>query len=284
MFYFTNQAVISSTTTATNVTSCLGACCIAGTCSLTTPQNCDSESFNGFVPCSNATCPMTSTVLPLVGCTINYGNGTCATQWGYNNLNNFTVSIPYGSDNNFTQQGVQGTIFYPGIHLNNFTSYGLCSSILTWFIEYEGYNSSVSNTNMTTCTGACCNITLCASTTDNTCSLYPNTTFKGYFTNCTSGINGTSPCGIPTPINPIVNCTINYGNTTCSTIFGYNNTNTVPITIPIGSDNFFTPITNEGQTTIFQSGLNLNQFIVYWNCLLGSIQWTIIINQTIINF
>jgi len=168
--------------------------------------------------------------------------------------------------------------------LDQFTVVHSCAEgPLTWFIEYEGLNSSASDVNITTCTGACCNLTYCINTIDTNCSIIGNTTFQGFYTNCTSGINGTSPCGTPGPINPLVNCTINNGAGLCRTGFGYNNTNSVQIVIPVGTNNFFTPQPQDrGQTTVFQPGVNFNQFVVFWNCTDGSLSWTISVQQTFV--
>jgi hypothetical protein len=274
------SAVISSTATASNVTSCTGACCTQGVCSQKTDTACASpDSFNGFfTPCSSVICPPSADIVVIAGCTIaNSTSDLCITTWGYSSIIN--VTIPIGIDNFFSPGSInegQTTVFKSGLFLNQFTTITPCSQgPLTWLVRFEGENSTSTSFNFTTCTGACCNITYCATVTDLVCASFPLTTFHGFSTNCTSN-GGISPCGLPTPINPIANCTINYGNGTCSTAFGYNNTNSVSISIPIGSDNFFSSsLFGQVQTTTFLPGYFPNQFIALWNCLAGSLSWTI---------
>jgi len=61
------------------------------------------------------------------------------------------------------------------------------------------------------------------------------------------------------PVRPILECVQPNGNGTYTAYFGYDNENTVPVTIPIGTDNKFTPAPISGtQPAVFQSGRTPN--------------------------
>jgi FG-GAP repeat protein/putative Ig domain-containing protein len=68
---------------------------------------------------------------------------------------------------------------------------------------------------------------------------------------------------IPATVVPILNCVQRNHNGTYTARFGYDNSTGAAVTIPVGSNNFFTPGNqNRGQTTVFQPGLVSNAFSV----------------------
>lgn len=57
------------------------------------------------------------------------------------------------------------------------------------------------------------------------------------------------------PIYPLVECVLDNKNGTYTAFFGYDNTNSVPVTIPVGTNNRFSPSPeNRGQPTTFAPG------------------------------
>jgi FG-GAP repeat/Putative Ig domain len=67
---------------------------------------------------------------------------------------------------------------------------------------------------------------------------------------------------VPTVV-PILECVQHNQNGTWTARFGYDNTTGATVTIPVGSNNFFTPGNqNRGQTTVFQPGRVTNAFSV----------------------
>jgi RHS repeat-associated protein len=65
---------------------------------------------------------------------------------------------------------------------------------------------------------------------------------------------------------PVLNCVANYGNGNYIARFGYQNNNSAAVTIPVGTNNTFTPTpANRGQTTTFQPGKQNYTFNVLFN-------------------
>ena len=57
------------------------------------------------------------------------------------------------------------------------------------------------------------------------------------------------------PVYPILECVRQNGPSQYVAIYGYNSANGVPVTIPVGPKNKFTPAPQDrGQTTVFQPG------------------------------
>jgi hypothetical protein len=67
-------------------------------------------------------------------------------------------------------------------------------------------------------------------------------------------------------VRPVLECVQKNGNGTYTAFFGYKNENSVPVTIPIGCNNKFTPSPiDRGQPTVFQPGRQYRMFSVLFN-------------------
>lgn len=67
-------------------------------------------------------------------------------------------------------------------------------------------------------------------------------------------------------VKPVLECVVNNGGGYFTARFGYQNLNTVNVTIPVGTNNKFTPTpTNRGQTTVFLPGRQQFVFDVPFN-------------------
>jgi hypothetical protein len=68
---------------------------------------------------------------------------------------------------------------------------------------------------------------------------------------------------IPATVVPFLRCVRRVGGNTYTAYFGYDNSTGAAVTIPVGSNNYFTPGNqNRGQTTVFQPGRVTNAFSV----------------------
>lgn len=105
--------------------------------------------------------------------------------------------------------------------------------------------------------GVCCmSDDTCQITLPNNC----NGIFNQNITTCSFG-----QC-FKNTIFPIFNCNTNFGNGTCQSFWGYNNTGNAT-TVNIGPNNAFSPgIQNEGQPFTFQKGVFNNVFSFFKNC------------------
>ncbi|MGH9903230.1 MAG: hypothetical protein ACRD68_15590, partial [Pyrinomonadaceae bacterium] len=75
-------------------------------------------------------------------------------------------------------------------------------------------------------------------------------------------------------VSPVVECVLDRGNGAFTGWFGYNNPNVVPVTIPLGTANKFTPTPAErGQAVTFQPGRHRNVFAVAHTG--GNLVWTL---------
>jgi len=71
------------------------------------------------------------------------------------------------------------------------------------------------------------------------------------------------------PVRPILECVVDHGDGSYTAYFGYLNDNDVPVTIPVGSDNRFSPSPSDrGQPTEFQPGRT-----GYWPDAAFSVTW-----------
>ena len=146
--------------------------------------------------------------------------------FGYQNDNEDTVVIPIGSDNRFVpgENRGQTTVFLPGNHSNAFVVEGIPSRLLlSWAVTHAGA------------------------------------------TRVATPFSGMPQCGDrPPPLVPvgIFACITDRGGT-FDAVFGYENDNTVDVTLPVGLRNFFTPQpANRGQPTVFHPGRHDNAFTV----------------------
>lgn len=78
----------------------------------------------------------------------------------------------------------------------------------------------------------------------------------------------------PVPVSPVLECVSDQGDGQYVAHFGYNNPNSVPVTIPVGTKNRFSPSPqNRGQPTVFQPGRQVDAFTVKFNG--GNLVWTL---------
>lgn len=113
-----------------------GACCLNSQCYSMTYSNCTllGGSFS-YQNCTSGLCLLP--IIPILNCTINYGNGTCLTYFSYNNTNSISVNISQGSYNYFIPSSInnQPTIFLPGFNKNQFEVIWKCNiSSIFWNI------------------------------------------------------------------------------------------------------------------------------------------------------
>jgi hypothetical protein len=67
-------------------------------------------------------------------------------------------------------------------------------------------------------------------------------------------------------VKPVLECVVNNGGGSYTAWFGYQNLNSVAVTIPVGSNNQFTPtLIDRGQATVFQPGRQHSVFSVNFN-------------------
>jgi Putative Ig domain len=75
-------------------------------------------------------------------------------------------------------------------------------------------------------------------------------------------------------ISPVLECVTNNGDGTYTAYFGYNNPNSLIVTIPLGSNNRFTPNPQDrGQPTTFETGRRVSVFSVIFNG--SNLVWTL---------
>jgi protocatechuate 3,4-dioxygenase beta subunit len=76
------------------------------------------------------------------------------------------------------------------------------------------------------------------------------------------------------PVRPILECVSKISDHIYIAYFGYLNENSIPVTIPIGNENKFTPAPiNRGQTTVFQPGRVVKAFSVQFDG--SNLVWTL---------
>jgi hypothetical protein len=79
---------------------------------------------------------------------------------------------------------------------------------------------------------------------------------------------------LPAPVKPVLECVVKHSSTSYTAWFGYKNENSVPVYIPAGAKNKFTPSPqNRGQTTIFDPGRKVKIFSVEFNG--SNLVWTL---------
>ena len=76
-------------------------------------------------------------------------------------------------------------------------------------------------------------------------------------------------------ISPVLERITNNGNGTWTALWGWNNRNTVPVTIPIGINNRFSPAPQaRGQPAVFLPGRHYGQFsTVITSSLVWALKW-----------
>jgi hypothetical protein len=90
------------------------------------------------------------TVEPILEC-VEYGQSIWTAKWGYNNPNNFEVTMPYGTDNNFSVYGPdrgQPVKYQAGRHYNVFMTMQGENTQLTWSLNG---NAATSGKDATVC-------------------------------------------------------------------------------------------------------------------------------------
>ena len=67
-------------------------------------------------------------------------------------------------------------------------------------------------------------------------------------------------------VSPVLDCVVKNKNGTYTAYFGYQNDNAMPVTIPVGANNKFTPNPqNRGQATVFLPGRVKRAFSVVFD-------------------
>jgi hypothetical protein len=75
-------------------------------------------------------------------------------------------------------------------------------------------------------------------------------------------------------ISPVLECVVANGDGSYTAWFGYNNRNTADVSVPVGSNNRFTPNPiDRGQTTLFEPGRKVRTFSVTWGG--GNLVWSL---------
>jgi hypothetical protein len=185
--------------------------------------------------------PAPKPVRPQLECVENLGGGQYRARFKYKNENPFAVVIPVGENNKFypytpLDRG-QPFIFEPGQQRNVFTTV-FDGNRIQWFITGpDGVRRNAS------------------ATKDST------------------------PCSNPLPvpdkgISVVLECVADNGGGSYTARFGYKNDNTVPVSIPVGVDNRFSPEPKDrGQTDIFLPGRRYNVFQVNFDG--SNLVWTL---------
>jgi hypothetical protein len=79
---------------------------------------------------------------------------------------------------------------------------------------------------------------------------------------------------LPQPVRPVLECVVKNSSTSYTAWFGYKNENTVPVYIPVGAKNKFTPSPqNRGQTTVFDPSRRVKVYSVEFNG--SNLVWTL---------
>jgi uncharacterized repeat protein (TIGR01451 family) len=165
--------------------------------------------------------PPTLPISPAVKCVDDNG-ATFEAIFNVTNDNPGAVTVPIGSGNSFSpdpQDRGQPTTFNPGTMESVVKTTANRGDSLTWTVVYGGKSSSATATP------------------------------TGGFPRCSS-----EPPPGPKPIAISVVCVENTGDTYSAT-FGYDNTATDPVSIPVGEKNFLNPaVPGQGPETVFKPG------------------------------
>jgi hypothetical protein len=95
----------------------------------------------------------------------------------------------------------------------------------------------------------------------------------------------TADDGGPGSVKPILECVFHDTGTGTGTgqydaLWGYTNTSTIPVTIPVGSQNSFSPSpADRGQVTTFSPGTHDNVFVVSWSGA-SDLTWALLHSDT----
>ncbi|MGZ4396095.1 MAG: hypothetical protein ACXVZ2_12115 [Gaiellaceae bacterium] len=190
---------------------------------------------------SGKSCTPTSTAKVIhvsVDC-VSRGATTYDATFAYANDNAVPETVPVGTDNYFSpppNDRSQTTVFAPGSHHGAFTVKGIPNGTKLAWTVAFGGSSR----------------TATASSSDRSC------------TPASTGV-----------IHVYVDC-VTRNATTYDATFAYANDNAAAQTVPVGSDNFFSPPPNDrGQTTTFQPGLHHAAFTVTGIPLTSKLAWTV---------
>ena len=190
---------------------------------------------------SGKSCTPTSTAKVIhvsVDC-VSRGATTYDATFAYANDNAVPETVPVGTDNYFSpppNDRSQTTVFAPGSHHGAFTVKGIPNGTKLAWTVAFGGSSR----------------TATASSSDRSC------------TPASTGV-----------IHVYVDC-VTRNATTYDATFAYANDNAAAQTVPVGTDNFFSPPPNDrGQTTTFQPGLHHAAFTVTGIPLTSKLAWTV---------
>lgn len=139
-------------------------------------------------PQAYATRSNTQNVTPILEC-VDYGRSQWVTKWGYNNPNNYAVTIPVGSNNSFSVTGNdvgQTTLFQPGRQTNVFMTTQGENTTLTWTLNGTSVTSGR-------------NATVCPNNPTPTASATPSSTPQPTNTPNPTATPTPTPTNTPTP-------------------------------------------------------------------------------------
>jgi len=197
--------------------------------------------LGAFAPNAFAGTARTQTYVHVFVDCVAQGSGTYDATFGYTNDNSTAQTVVVGSDNYFTPPPIdrgQTTVFQPGTVHNAFTVSGIPSSTkLTWTVSLNGHTESVN----------------VSSSSSHACT--------------------TSPAPA---IRPSVDCVTKNADNTFDATFAYTNAGSSAQTVPVGTDNYFSPPPiDRGQTTVFQPGTVHNAFTVKGIPAATKLTWTV---------
>lgn len=300
---------VHKTVFANNFTTCTGACCQNGSCVQSYDTNCTNNGFKGFFTnCSNYSC-LKLPITVSVGCSV-CENDTCTVTWNYFNPNNQTVYIGmFSGYNQFIETNdidnddaddPRTEFFLPGNNIGFNSTEPWIESPYAWFIAIDGFNSSASSLNYSTCTGYCCNSTYCINTNDSSCSAIRRgfVNWGGYGSSCSGGVANTTSLPFPCPCTSRSNnngtcgllntiqftyCIDNVGNGTCTAYINTFNNNSETYFF---NQNTFSPTLLKGSLlSSIPPGTVTRAENLTWACPngIGGFTRTITIEQTFAN-
>ena len=201
--------------------------------------------LGAFAPNAFAGTNRTQTYVHVFVDCVTQGSGSYDATFGYTNENSTPQTVVVGTDNYFTPPPIdrgQTTVFQPGTVHSAFTVKAIPTATkLTWTVSLNGHTESVS----------------VSSSSSHACST-------------------TAPA-----IHVSVDCVTRNADNTYDATFAYANDGTAAQTVPVGTDNFFSPPPiDRGQTTVFQPGSHHAAFTVKGIPNATKLAWTVLSHST----
>ncbi len=201
--------------------------------------------LGAFAPNAFAGTARTQTYVHVFVDCVTQGSGSYDATFGYTNQNSTPQTVVVGSDNYFTPPPIdrgQTTVFQPGTVHNAFTVKAIPTATkLTWTVSLNGHTESVD----------------VSSSSSHACTT-------------------TAPA-----IHVSVDCVTRNTDNTYDATFAYANDGTAAQTVPVGTDNFFSPPPiDRGQTTVFQPGSHHSAFTVKGIPNATKLIWTVLSHRT----